>query len=63
MVKTMVQITLVIMNKTVKRAESTLHGALFIAVMVLYIAFLFKFKPYNYPRFSWWQALVSIAVV
>ncbi|CAG9332933.1 unnamed protein product [Blepharisma stoltei] len=63
MVKTIVQITLVVMNKTVKRAESTTHGGLFIAVMVLYIIFLFKFKPYNYPRFSWWQTLISIAVV
>ncbi|CAG9332940.1 unnamed protein product [Blepharisma stoltei] len=63
MVKTIVQITLIVMNKTVKRAQSTLHGVLFLLVMVLYIIFLFKFKPYNYPRFSLWQALVLIGVV
>ncbi|CAG9332931.1 unnamed protein product [Blepharisma stoltei] len=63
MVKTIVQMTLIVMNKTVKRAQNNLHGALFIAVMGFYIIFLFKFKPYNYPRFSWWQTLVSIAVV
>ncbi|CAG9332938.1 unnamed protein product [Blepharisma stoltei] len=63
MVKTMIQITLVVMNKTVKRAQSTLHGVLFVLVMILYIIFLFKFKPYNYPRFSWWQILVLIGVL
>ncbi|CAG9332923.1 unnamed protein product [Blepharisma stoltei] len=62
MVKTIVQIILIVMNKTVKRAQNLLHGALFILVMGLYIGFLFKFKPYNYPRFSWWQTLVSIGV-
>ncbi|CAG9332921.1 unnamed protein product [Blepharisma stoltei] len=63
MVKTMVQITLIVMNKTVKRAQSALHGALFITVMVLYIIFLCKFKPYNYARYSWWQTLILIGVV
>ncbi|CAG9332932.1 unnamed protein product [Blepharisma stoltei] len=63
MVKTMVQIILIAMNKTVKRAQSILHGILFILAMFFYIIFLFKFKPYNYPRFSWWQALVSTGVV
>ncbi|CAG9332934.1 unnamed protein product [Blepharisma stoltei] len=63
MVKTMAQIALIAMNKTVKRAQSTLHGGLFIAVMIFYIIFLFKFKSYNYSRFSLWQTLVSIAVV
>ncbi|CAG9332927.1 unnamed protein product [Blepharisma stoltei] len=63
MVKTIVQITLIVMNKTVKRAQSLLHGALFIVVMSFYVAFLFKFKPFNYARFSWWQTLISIGVV
>ncbi|CAG9332930.1 unnamed protein product [Blepharisma stoltei] len=63
MVKTMVQIILIVMNKTVKRAQSALHGALFLIVMLIYISFLHKFKPYNYARFSWWQTLILIAVV
>ncbi|CAG9332926.1 unnamed protein product [Blepharisma stoltei] len=63
MVKTMVQIALIVMNKTVKRAQSILHGILFLIVMSFYIIFLFKFKPYNYARFSWWQTLILIAVL
>ncbi|CAG9332922.1 unnamed protein product [Blepharisma stoltei] len=63
MVKTMIQIILIVMNKTVKRAQNLLHGALFIFVMIIYIAFLYKFKPFNYQRYSWWQTLVSVGVV
>ncbi|CAG9319093.1 unnamed protein product [Blepharisma stoltei] len=62
MIKTIVQVTLIVMNKTVKRAQDITHGVLFIIVMVIYILFIFKFKPYNYGRFSWWQG-VSLAGV
>ncbi|CAG9319391.1 unnamed protein product [Blepharisma stoltei] len=63
MVKTVVQIILIVMNKTVKRAESTVHGALFSIIMAVCIGFIFRCKPYNYPRFCWWQALSLIGVL
>ncbi|CAG9319094.1 unnamed protein product [Blepharisma stoltei] len=62
MVKTIVQVILIVINKTVKRSEEIAHGILFIAVMIFYILFIFKFKPYNYQRFSWWQGLSLIGV-
>ncbi|CAG9319127.1 unnamed protein product [Blepharisma stoltei] len=63
MVKTIIQVALIVMNKTVKRAQDITHGVLFIAVMIIYIVFLYKFKPYNYSRFNLWQNLSLIGVV
>ncbi|CAG9319119.1 unnamed protein product [Blepharisma stoltei] len=62
MVKTIFQITLIVMNKTIKRSQDITHGCLFVTVLIGYIIFTFKFKPYNYARFSWWQGLVLIGV-
>ncbi|CAG9334734.1 unnamed protein product [Blepharisma stoltei] len=63
MVKTAIQVIFIVMNKTVKRADSTIHGAIFAVLMVAYIGFIFRYKPYNYPRLCWWQALSLIGVV
>ncbi|CAG9319095.1 unnamed protein product [Blepharisma stoltei] len=63
MIKTIIQIILIVMNKTVKRTQDITHGILFILVMIIYIVFLFKFKPYNYSRFNLWQNLSLIGVV
>ncbi|CAG9328930.1 unnamed protein product [Blepharisma stoltei] len=62
MVKTGVQISLIVMNKTVKRAQATAHGFLFVLILALYDIFIFKKYPYNYPRFSWWQFISIIGV-
>ncbi|CAG9319080.1 unnamed protein product [Blepharisma stoltei] len=62
MVKTIVQLILIVLNKTLKRATGLGHGIVFTVAMVCYVAFIYKFKPYNYPRFSWWQILVMIGV-
>ncbi|CAG9331875.1 unnamed protein product [Blepharisma stoltei] len=63
MVKSIFQIALIVLNKTVKRATGLGHGVIFIVLMVIYVVFIFRFKPYNYPRFSWWQALSLIGVI
>ncbi|CAG9319135.1 unnamed protein product [Blepharisma stoltei] len=62
MVKSIFQISLIVMNKTIKRSQEIAHSVLFIIVLLVYIIFTFKFKPYNYPRFSWWQGLSLIGV-
>ncbi|CAG9319105.1 unnamed protein product [Blepharisma stoltei] len=62
MVKTIFQIAMIVMNKTIKRSQDIAHGCLFIAVLAIYTIFTFKFKPYNYARFSWWQGLILIGV-
>ncbi|CAG9319100.1 unnamed protein product [Blepharisma stoltei] len=63
MVKTVIQVLLIAMNKTVRRAQDITHRILFIFVMIFYVVFLLKFKPYNYPRFNLWQNLSLIGVV
>ncbi|CAG9331441.1 unnamed protein product [Blepharisma stoltei] len=57
MVKTVVQILLIVLNKTLKRADEVVHGFLFVGLLILSIAFILKFKAYNYPRFTFWQIL------
>ncbi|CAG9335812.1 unnamed protein product [Blepharisma stoltei] len=63
MVKTIAQIVLIVLNKTVKRAEAATHGFLFLLALLLYVIFIFKYKPYNYPRFSWWQGVSIVGVM
>ncbi|CAG9319518.1 unnamed protein product [Blepharisma stoltei] len=63
MMKTIIQTILIVLNKTVKRASDIGHGIIFIVVMIVYIAFIFKFRPYNYARFSLWQGISLIGVV
>ncbi|CAG9329357.1 unnamed protein product [Blepharisma stoltei] len=62
MAKTIFQVVLILMNKTVKRAEELIHGILFTIVAISFVIFTFKHKAYNYPRFSWWLSLSLIAV-
>ncbi|CAG9319091.1 unnamed protein product [Blepharisma stoltei] len=62
MVKTVIQTALIVLNKTVKRSSDLGHGIIFIFVMTVYISFTLKVKPYNYARFSLWQALSLIGV-
>lgn len=63
MVKTVVQITLIVMNKTVKRADQVTHGFIFTGSMLLYVLFIAKIRPYNYERYSWWQIMSIIGVI
>ncbi|CAG9319672.1 unnamed protein product [Blepharisma stoltei] len=63
MVKTVVQTTLIVLNKTVKRSTDIGHGIVFIIIMTIYVIFIFRFKPYNYARYSWWQGLTLIGVI
>ncbi|CAG9325308.1 unnamed protein product [Blepharisma stoltei] len=63
MVKTVVQTSLIVLNGTVKRSFDITHGLIFIVFMAFYAVFIFKFKPYNYSRFSWWQGLSVIGII
>ncbi|CAG9319088.1 unnamed protein product [Blepharisma stoltei] len=62
MVKTVAQTTFIVLNKTIKRSSDIGHGIIFIFAMVVYIVFVFKFKSYNYARFSLWEGLSLIGV-
>ncbi|CAG9329483.1 unnamed protein product [Blepharisma stoltei] len=62
MVKTIFQVSLIVLNKTVKRTQDIAHGALFTLIVIIFGTFGFKNQPYNYPRFTWWHFLTLIAV-
>ncbi|CAG9329487.1 unnamed protein product [Blepharisma stoltei] len=62
MVKTVFQVSLIILNKTVKRAQDITHGALFTLIVIIFGIFGFKNQSYNYPRFTWWHFLTMVAV-
>ncbi|CAG9336096.1 unnamed protein product [Blepharisma stoltei] len=63
MAKTVIQTFVIVLDQSVKRSSKIVHGIIFIIVMSAYAVFIFKFKPYNYPRFSWWQGLSIIGVI
>ncbi|CAG9331430.1 unnamed protein product [Blepharisma stoltei] len=62
MVKTVVQVVLIVMNKTIKRSNDIAHGFLFTFLVIFYILILLKFKAYNYERFNWWHNLTLAGV-
>ncbi|CAG9325865.1 unnamed protein product [Blepharisma stoltei] len=62
MTKTIIQVILVVMNKTLKRGSKLAHGFAFTAVIIFKVCFIWKFKAYNYGRFNWWQLLSLIGV-
>ncbi|CAG9329488.1 unnamed protein product [Blepharisma stoltei] len=62
MVKTVFQVSLIVLNKTVKRAQDITHGALFTLIVIIFGIFGFKNQSFNYPRFTWWHFLTLIAV-
>ncbi|CAG9321867.1 unnamed protein product [Blepharisma stoltei] len=63
MVKTVFEIWLIVFNKTLKRASSSIHGLLFIAIIAIYITFIYFHKPYNYHRFSLWLGISLFGVL
>ncbi|CAG9331452.1 unnamed protein product [Blepharisma stoltei] len=62
MVKTVIQVILIVLNKTLKRASDVAHGFAFTFAILIYIGIIWKFKAYNYGRFNWWQQLSLIGV-
>jgi len=62
MVKTAFQVFLILLNKTVKRAQDITHGVLFTLIVICFGIFGFKYQSFNYSRFTWWHFLTLIAV-
>ncbi|CAG9331440.1 unnamed protein product [Blepharisma stoltei] len=62
MVKTVIQVMLVVMNKTLKRSSDIAHGFVFTVLILMYAGFVWRFKAFNYARFNWWQQLSLIGV-
>ncbi|CAG9319136.1 unnamed protein product [Blepharisma stoltei] len=63
MVKSIVQMMLITLNKTLKRASDISHGIVFIVIMTAYVWYILKYNAFNYGRFNFWQALSLIVVI
>ena len=61
--KSVLQIILLLLGKTVKVANPLVHSCLFIGFMVLWLEFSLKTTCYNYRRTDSWHALSLIAVL
>ncbi|CAG9330181.1 unnamed protein product [Blepharisma stoltei] len=62
MEKSLFQIIFIVLNKTVKRAQSLAYGIIFTIISASYAIFTLKYKAYNYERFSWWLSLSLFGV-
>ncbi|CAG9331427.1 unnamed protein product [Blepharisma stoltei] len=62
MIKTIIQVMLIVLNKTIKRSNDIAHGFIFSFMILLYLAFVWRFKAYNYGRFNWWHQLSLVGV-
>lgn len=63
MVKTVLQICLIVLSKTVKLTNHTAHCFIFLGFMGAFIAFSLKFPCFGYKRTQLWHVLSLIAVV
>ncbi|CAG9331435.1 unnamed protein product [Blepharisma stoltei] len=62
MIKAVVQVVIIVLNKTLKRSSNIAHGFLFTFLMMLYIGCFYKFKAYKYGRFNLWHQLSLVGV-
>lgn len=58
--KGILQVLLVILNRTVKKVHQSAHGVTIVLLLIVYSLFLNRYKPFNYPRLNMWKQL-SIA--
>ncbi|OMJ92512.1 hypothetical protein SteCoe_4754 [Stentor coeruleus] len=58
--KGILQVLLVILNRTVKKVHQSAHGVIIVLLLIVYSLFLNRYKPFNYPRLNMWKQL-SIA--
>lgn len=63
MVKSAVQVFLIVLSNTLKRDDPSTHAYIFIAVISLYLVFLCCSRQYNYDRLNLWQILIMFAML
>jgi hypothetical protein len=61
MVKSMVQVVLIVLRKTVERMSSVAHAFLYLSVMLAFIDFNYRTTTFNYDRIWLWTLLSLIA--
>ena len=63
MVKSVFQIMIVALQKTLGRIRPEPFGWLYIMVFFVYFIFLCWIKPFNYSRFCLWERLSALGVI
>ena len=63
MVKSTVQVFLIVASNTLKQEDPDTHAYLFFLILTLYLLFMLRFRQYNYDRLNLWQVLVTLAVL
>jgi hypothetical protein len=63
MVKTVTQVVLIALNKTLKVSHPLVHMILFLAIIVLFLFFCMKNTCFGYARAAFWHALSLIVVI
>lgn len=63
MVKSAVQVILIVSSNTLKESDPSAHAYIFFAVVTLYICFLLCARQYNYDRLNMWQVLLQVAML
>ncbi|CAG9309845.1 unnamed protein product [Blepharisma stoltei] len=63
MLKSLCQIGIIVLNKTLKPVNSALFGLIYIIVFLSFTIFCIKRKPYNYHRFNLWLSVSHFAVL
>lgn len=59
--KGLLQVILVILNRTLKKYNQSLHGGVLMLLLLMFFVFSTRFKPYNYSRTNLWRQL-TIAI-
>ncbi|CAG9335427.1 unnamed protein product [Blepharisma stoltei] len=57
MIKSVFQMSAVVLNKTVKPTEPHAHGYIYFGTLIAFAVFLYWKKPYNYGRINLWQII------
>ena len=63
LVKTCVQILLIVVGKSLQGANPLAHGVVFSILMAVFIYMTIKIKPFNYGRFNVWEIASLIAIL
>ncbi|CAG9309810.1 unnamed protein product [Blepharisma stoltei] len=63
MLKSVFQVSVIVLNKTVKTFSQSLHGLLYNILLSVFLYICYKKKPYNDSRMNLWQIISYFAIL
>lgn len=63
MAKTVFQVILVVLSKTLKKESELVHSFVFLAVIFAFFLFTIKFKPFNFSRANMWHYISFVGLL